>query len=192
MRHWFSSTGNLPFRHPANHSSTGSGKFHFYIGKYQGNKNTCHIADELFSRFSEPSALCGLVCWNEFWSCRSVKPENNLLNLDNLSPSLMHNMDSTCSRVAAQCGPTTRNAENVHVYRYSRFHRCVLSQPPPIGPVLGPTPTRAKLRRQTCPSCAMLDPSWARVGAKWSKLAQVGPGPCSAQLKAKYGQVWPN
>ena len=52
---------------------------------------------------------------------------------------------------------------------------------------------------QTCPSCAMLDPSWAQVGS-WSQLARVrrklGPswaqvGSCSAQLKAKDGQVWP-
>jgi hypothetical protein len=45
------------------------------------------------------------------------------------------------------------------------------------------SPHRTNLRMlsgtcvQTCPSCAMLDPRWA--------------GSCSAQLKAKDGQVWP-
>ena len=89
-----------------------------------------------------------------------------------------------------------RHAESLHVYRY--FHRF-----PPlfgfdggscknmlhIGPVLGPTCV------QTYPSCAMLELSWAQVGATefGTSYAQVGPkwAPVRPNLRPRTAQVWP-
>ena len=90
-----------------------------------------------------------------------------------------------------------RHVENLHAYRYfQRFLALLRARARPccphwacLGPNFGPRCSyRTKLRMQrptciqTCPSCAMLAPSWAQAG---SKLQATGRS--SAQVKPKLG-----
>ena len=135
-------------------------------------------------------------------SCRQRAPSCGKLELSwtrpNISPTRRNgaNLGSSCvqdsatwAQVGPSCqpgpklGPTRANfadsvwhAENWRLYRYVQCFLALMrvhSRPCPTSAPAAPTCMLSSTCTHTCPSCAMLDPSWAQVaqvGANWPEF----------------------